>query len=72
MDNRILFFIKTLILKLVIVFSISLNEKDRDILSLIQNFFLVGVIYNQSSSKNSLKYIVKSLNDLQIIIDHFV
>lgn len=34
-------------------------------------FFWVGSLYNHSSSKNSLNYIVKSFNDLQLIIDHF-
>nr|YP_025865.1 intronic ORF at intron 1 of nad4 [Moniliophthora perniciosa]AAQ74268.1 intronic ORF at intron 1 of nad4 [Moniliophthora perniciosa] len=52
-----------------LVFSISLHEKDRDILSQIQNFFGFGGIHSHGS--NSLKYTVKSLNELQIIIDHF-
>ncbi len=52
-----------------LVFSISLHEKDRDILSQILNFFSFGGIHNHGS--NSLNYTVKSLNELQIIIDHF-
>jgi hypothetical protein len=74
-------FIKTLILKLVaglksasqassyLIFSISLHEKDKDLLSQIQNFFGFGGIHKHG--KDSLKYRVSSLNDLQIVINHF-
>lgn len=55
--------------KCFLVFSISLHKKDREILSQIQNFFGFGGIHSHGT--NSLKYTVKSLNELQIIIDHF-
>ena len=51
------------------VYSITLHEKDRDLLLKIKDFFGCGGIYRHGS--DSLKYIVKSINDLKLIIDHF-
>jgi hypothetical protein len=52
-----------------LVFSISLHKKDKNLLVQIQNFFGLGVISKHGS--DSIKYSVKSLNELQQIIDHF-
>lgn len=52
-----------------LIYSISLHEKDKDLLNQIQNFFGFGGIHKHG--KESLKYRVNSLNDLQIVIDHF-
>ena len=52
-----------------LVFQISLHEKDKNILEQIQNYFGVGGITGHGST--SLKYSVRSYNDMQIIIDHF-
>ena len=52
-----------------LVFQISLHEKDKKILEQIQNYFGVGGI--TSHGPTSLKYSVRSYNDMQIIIDHF-
>ena len=52
-----------------LVFQISLHEKDKNILEQIQNYFGVGGI--TSNGKTSLKYSVRSYNDMQKIIDHF-
>ena len=52
-----------------LVFQISLHEKDKNILEQIQNYFGVGGI--TSHGKTSLKYSVRSYNDMQKIIDHF-
>jgi hypothetical protein len=46
-----------------------LHEKDKDLLSQIQNFFGFGGIHKHG--KDSLKYRVNSLNDLQMVINHF-
>lgn len=50
-------------------FSIGLHIRDLALLKQIQAFFGIGVIYKHS--KYSVQYRVESLNDLQVIIDHF-
>ena len=52
-----------------LVYKISLHKKDKNILEQIQKYFGVGGITSHSST--SLKYSVRSYNDMQIIIDHF-
>ena len=52
-----------------LVFQISLHEKDKNILEIIQNYFGVGGITGHGST--SLKYSVRSYNDMKKIIDHF-
>ena len=49
-------------------FQIHLHKKDMDLLIKIKSFLGVGEIYER---KESCIYIVNSLNDLQIIIEHF-
>nr|YP_009517160.1 LAGLIDADG homing endonuclease [Blastosporella zonata]AYE93118.1 LAGLIDADG homing endonuclease [Blastosporella zonata] len=53
----------------VLVFKISLHEKDKNLLEEIQNYFGVGKITKPAST--SLSYRVRSSKDLQIIINHF-
>jgi hypothetical protein len=53
-----------------LVYSISLHKKDREILSNIQTFFNCGTIYD-NHGPNTIKYSVNSINDMQIIINHF-
>ena len=50
-------------------FRISLHEKDRALLELIQAFFGVGKIFQLA--KDSIQYRVSSTKDLKVIIDHF-
>lgn len=50
-------------------FQISLHEKDRALLELIQAFFGVGKI--NKHGKHSIQYRVSSTEDLKVIIDHF-
>ena len=52
-----------------LIFQISLHEKDKDLLKLIQNYFCVGGITKHGPA--SLSYSVRSYKDMQIIIDHF-
>ena len=52
-----------------LVYQISLHKKDKQILEQIQNYFGVGGITSHGST--SLKYSVRSIKDMQIIIDHF-
>lgn len=51
------------------IFSISLHNKDINLLQAIQRTFNVGKIYKHGI--DSVQYRVSSLNDLQVIIDHF-
>ena len=51
------------------IFKISLHKKDYNLLSLIQDYFKVGTITDHGET--TLQYTVKSLKDLNIIIDHF-
>lgn len=50
-------------------FSIGLHIKDLALLKQIQAFFGIGVIYKHG--KDSVQFIVESINDLQVIIHHF-
>lgn len=52
-----------------LMFTISLHEKDKNLLINIQNFFGVGSILNHGP--NSLQYRVTSIKELLIIISHF-
>ena len=49
-------------------FQIGLHKKDLDLLKKIKSVFGVGEIYNKSESCN---YMVRSLADLNVILDHF-
>ena len=51
------------------IFKISLHKKDYNLLFLIQDYFKVGTITNRGET--TLQYTVKSLKDLDIILDHF-
>lgn len=51
-----------------LVFKITLSSKDKFLLEKIQNFFNVGKLLSQGSS---ISYCVRSLKDLQVIINHF-
>jgi hypothetical protein len=51
-----------------LLFKITLSSKDKLLLEKIKNFFGVGRLLFQGSS---VSYNVRSLEDLQIIIDHF-
>jgi len=50
-------------------FQIGLHQKDEALLKNIQSYFGVGGIYKQGSE--SIKYVVGSINDLEVIINHF-
>lgn len=50
-------------------FKISVHEKDRPLLELIQSYFGVGTI--SKHGQDSVQYQVRSLGDLAILIDHF-
>ncbi len=51
------------------IFAIALHIKDTKLLENIQSFLGVGKLHKHG--KNSVQYRVESINDLQIIIDHF-
>ena len=51
-----------------LVFKITLSSKDKLLLEQIKNYFEVGRLLTQGSS---ISYCVKSLNELQVIINHF-
>jgi hypothetical protein len=51
-----------------LVFKITLSTKDKLLLENIKNFFNVGRLLTQGSS---ISYCVKSLNELQVIVNHF-
>ena len=54
--------------KILLRFEIHLHEKDKQLLEQIRNFFGVGSItYNG----NSIHYLVRSVSELEIIIQHF-
>jgi hypothetical protein len=50
-------------------FEIHLHKKDIDLLKRIKGFFNVGEIYDDE--KESCNYMVRSVKDLAVIIDHF-
>ena len=50
-------------------FIISLHEKDKALLEEIKIYFRVGDIYKQGAK--SIQFIVQSVKDLQVIINHF-
>jgi len=51
-----------------LVFKITLSSKDKLLLKEIKNYFGVGRLLTQGSS---ISYCVKSLNELQVIVNHF-
>jgi len=51
------------------MFQIGLHQKDEALLKNIQSYFGVGGIFKQGSE--SIKYVVGSRNDLEVIINHF-
>lgn len=51
------------------MFQIGLHKKDKALLEKIQSYFGVGGIYKQGPE--SIKYVVGSRNDLEVIINHF-
>lgn len=50
-------------------FCINLHEKDKPLLEQIKNLFSVGSIYKHGSK--SSRFIVQSIKDMRVIIDHF-
>jgi hypothetical protein len=52
-----------------IAFQIGLHKKDLLLLEKIKLFFGVGIISNDG--ENSIKYQVRSIEDLKIIVNHF-
>ncbi len=52
-----------------LIFTLALHEKDRDLLEQIKNYFGVG--YITQHGKNTLQYRVKSVKDLNLIVEHF-
>ena len=52
-----------------LVFQIGLYKKDLNLLKKIQTFWGVGEIYHK---ENSCNYMVRSLKDLDVIVNHFV
>ena len=50
-------------------FEIHIHKKDLALLELIQKFFGVGNIYIKND--NSITYLVTSVKDLQVILEHF-
>jgi hypothetical protein len=51
------------------LFVIKLHIKDIAILELIKNTLMVGKI--RTNGKNSVQYVVESIKELQVIVDHF-
>ena len=51
-----------------LVFQIGLHKKDLSLLRKIQAFWGVGEIYHK---ENSCNYMVRSLIDLNLIVNHF-
>jgi LAGLIDADG endonuclease len=51
------------------IFAIGLHKKDTKLLESIQSFIGVGKLHKQG--KDSVQYRVESINDLQVIINHF-
>lgn len=52
----------------IVRFELHLHEKDKQLLEKIRNFFGVGSI---THNKNSVYYLVRSVLELEIIIEHF-
>jgi hypothetical protein len=52
------------------IFKVTLHNKDYDLLSQIQAYFGVGKITKHGNT--TLQYMIRSLKELQIIINHFV
>jgi len=50
-------------------FKIKLHSKDKELLDKISNFFNVGKIYIRKDGY--IEYIVNSIKDIEVIIDHF-
>lgn len=50
-------------------FKITLHKKDRDLLNKIKNYFGVGEI--SKHGEQSINYGIRSIKDLQMIINHF-
>lgn len=50
-------------------FQITLHKKDRDLLDQIKNYFCVGEI--SKHGEHSIHYGIRSIKDLQLIINHF-
>lgn len=51
-----------------LLFKITLSCKDKLLLEKVQNYFGVGRLYSHG---NSVSYNVRSLKDLEVIVDHF-
>jgi len=52
-----------------LIFTITLHEKDKGILEQIKNYYGVG--YITKHGPNTIQYRVKSVKDLEVIINHF-
>jgi hypothetical protein len=52
-----------------LAFKITLHKKDKALLEQLKNSLGVGSVYQQGSE--SLEFRVKSVKDLQVILDHF-
>jgi hypothetical protein len=50
-------------------FQIGTDAKDKDLLFLIQAYFGVGKVYR--GEKNIYRFMVRSIIDLRVILDHF-
>ena len=50
-------------------FQITLHKKDRDLLDQIKNYFCVGEI--SKHGEQTINYGIRSIKDLQLIINHF-
>ena len=51
------------------IFKINLDNKDFNLLCKIKDYFGIGSITKHGAT--SLQYTVKSLKDLNIVLDHF-
>jgi hypothetical protein len=51
-----------------LLFKITLSSKDKLLLEKVKNYFGVGTLLSQGSS---VSYNVRSLNDLEVIVNHF-
>nr|YP_010727761.1 homing endonuclease [Leptographium wingfieldii]YP_010727808.1 homing endonuclease [Leptographium terebrantis]WDZ67398.1 homing endonuclease [Leptographium wingfieldii]WDZ67445.1 homing endonuclease [Leptographium wingfieldii]WDZ67492.1 homing endonuclease [Leptographium wingfieldii]WDZ67539.1 homing endonuclease [Leptographium wingfieldii]WDZ67585.1 homing endonuclease [Leptographium wingfieldii] len=52
-----------------LITSLTLHEKDKDILLKLKDYFNIGTIYKPRS--NSICWSVTSLNDLDVLVNHF-
>jgi hypothetical protein len=50
-------------------FKVTLHKKDRDLLNKVKNYFCVGEI--SKHGEQSINYGIRSIKDLQLIINHF-